>query len=231
MNKMALVVGAVLCLGIVAEAQVSFKEALNAGTQKMKAREPDFAAARADFTKALELAKDDIEKAQATASIADTYYRSREYEKARAEDTKILDIKGSTVRQKIDAQFRIAESFMGYRFQEKPDYAKAREEYAKVLNMQGATSDDKAKAIFGIGDSFATERKYAEARSQYAKIVEMKDVKPETRVEAQYNIGANYRAEGNFDMAKAEWAKILKMDEATAEYKEKVEQRIRTVYW
>ncbi len=231
MKKMVLVLGLMLCFGLALEAQVNFKQAIDEGTKKMKVREPDFAAARADFTKALELASNDSEKTLATINIADTYYRGREYEKARAEDAKILGIKGSTAKQKIDAQFRIAESFMGYRFQEKPDYARSRAEYAKVLNMEGATPDDKAKAVFGMGDSYATEKKYAQARAEYAKIVQMKDIKPEMKVEAQYNIGADYRAEGNFDMAKAEWAKILKMDEATPEYKEKVEQRIRTVYW
>jgi tetratricopeptide (TPR) repeat protein len=97
--------------------------------------------------------------------------------------------------------------------------------------MEGVTADDKAKATFGVGDAFATEKKYAEARGEYAKVVKMTDAKLDMRVEAQYNIGADYRAEGNFDMAKAEWAKILKMDGVSPEYKEKVEQRIRTVYW
>jgi len=221
----------VACFSLIAAAQANFKEAIGAGTKKMRVREPDVEAARADFTKALELAQNEVEKAEAIQNIADTYYRGREYEKARAEDGKIVKLKGSTSKQKIEAQFRIAESFMGYRFQEKPDYAQSRVEHAKILNMEGATPDDKAKAIFGVGDAFATEKKYAEARAEYAKIVKMQDIKPEIKVEAQYNIGANYRAEGNFDMARTAYGKILQMDEATPEYKEKVEQRIRTIYW
>lgn len=222
--------GLIACLTSIAGTETDFAKALDAGTQRMKARKPDFLAARADFSKALELAQSDTQTVQAVIGLADTYYSGREYEQARAEDAKVLAIKGSTARQRVDAQFRIAGSFMGYRFLEAPDYAQARVEYGKILSMADALPDDKARAILGIGNALSTEKKYAEARAEYVKVAAMKDIEPELKIEAQYNIGSGYRAEGNFDKAKAEYAKILNMEEATPECRELVEHRIMTIY-
>lgn len=230
MKSTLMTFGLLACLTAIAGVEADFARALNAGAQKMKVRSPDFMAAREDFSKALGLARNDTQTAQAARGIADTYYMGREYEEARAEDAKISAMKGSTSKQKVDAQLRIADSFMGYRFQEVPDYARARVEYRKVLSIADATPDDRARAVLGIGGAFATERKYAEARAEYAQAVNMKNVSPELRAEAQYNIGSGYRAEGKFDKAKAEYAKILEMADTTAEYRGKVEQRIRAIY-
>jgi len=230
------------CACCTLKAQADFAGAMEAGELKMGGRKvkwgatyfvspENIEAARKDFAKALEMARDDREKASAMEGLADTFYLGMEYEKARSEDSKILLLKGSTPGQRIDAQFRIAESFMGYRFKEMPDFPRARAGYSKVLNMDGVSPENKAMAIFGAGRSFSAERKYAEARAEYAKIFEVEGVRPGLKVEAQYNIGANYRAEGKFDMAREAYAKILEMKEAGPSYREIARLMIENIYW
>lgn len=211
-------------------AQTDFAEAVNAGTRKLAMRYADAAGARADFTRALGLAGTADEKARAIASLAGSFYVGREPGKGRAEDAKVLAMDGISPGQKVDAQLRIAESFMGYRFPAAPDYAKARLEYGKALTMPGASPEHKVKARFGLAGAFAADKMYAEARAEYAKALAMTDATVEQKVEARYQIGSNYRAQGDFGKARAEYAKILQMQGVSPEYRATVEERLRTIY-
>ena len=215
---------------LIAGAQTDFAEAVNAGTRKLGMRYPDGAGARADFSRALELARTADEKARAIAGVAASFYVGREPGRGRAEDAKILAMDGIGPGHRVDAQLRIAESFMGYRFPAAPAYAKARVEYGKALTMAGASLDHSVKARFGLAGAFAVDKMYAEARAEYAKVLAMTDTTVEQKVEARYNIGSNYRAEGDFGKARAEYAKILQMQEVSPEYRAIVEERLKTIY-
>ena len=215
---------------LIAGAQTDFAEAVNAGTRKLIMRYPDAAGARADFSRALELARTADEKARAIAGAAGSFYVGREPGRGRAEDAKILAMDGISPGQKVDAQLRVAESFMGYRFPAAPDYTTARSEYGKALTMPGASPDHRVKARFCLAGAFAVDKMYADARAEYAKVLAMTDATVEQKVEARYKIGANYRAEGDFEKARAEYAKILRMQGISPEYRATVEERLRTIY-
>jgi len=219
-----------VCFCLAAGAQTDFANAVKAGTRKLKARYPDAAGARADFSRALELAETANQTARAIAGVADSFYVGRDPEKGRAEDAKILAMTDISPGLKVDAQLRIAESFMGYRFPAAPDYAAARAEYRKVLTMPGASADQGVKAMFGLAGAFAVDKMYAEARAEYAKVLATEDATLEQKLEARYSIGSNYRAEGDFENARAEFAKILQMQGVSPEFREVVEERLRTIY-
>ena len=190
-NSFVLAAGGPQDLQDLQDLESEYKKAYDAGHKKMYGyrhwSDPiNFAAARAEFEKALRLARTKSEKAAAHVAITQSRLldpSKTDYSAIRKEYAKVLAMKptpdgrGSTY-PRMDAQLGIGETYLLEK-----NYSVARREFAKAREI---SSDPlwSGDIQFGIARSYLQERKYDAARREFARLLEMKDFRNEDVIKA-----------------------------------------------
>lgn len=183
-------------------AHETFEEAIRSGADNVSSQ--NYAAAKAVYSEALNLAKTDEEKALAQLGLGASYLGDRKFSQARMEFAKVLELKRLSPFTQAMAQLSIGQSYMS-----ETNFVQARAEFAKVLTMQNASSQLKFTTQLHIGQSYLHEKNFAQARMEFAKLLDYKNAVPVAESSAPLFIGKSYLAEGNFEQARAAFAKAL----------------------
>ena len=212
------------------------EQAMRAGSKAYAVKDAD--RALASYTRAVELAVTDEEKASALYEVGRVhYYLTRDYPKGRRAYEQILELDNAEEKRKDNARSMIGhckrqhdqvllhtkghpyhtskEQFrIGYEHWLDRYFAKARQAFARASEIRGGYPTYRALSLFFIGYSCYSERKYEDARPALARVLEAADVPASYRSDAQRYIARTYLHERNYVAARVAYAKLLATEDA-----------------
>lgn len=242
----------VMRFNVASAADPSYAEAYRQAYEKSRAG--DLAGARKALEEALPLAQTPVQKSRAVFGIGNTYFHQRQWEDARKEWGKMLEMTDTDSYWKTVARLSIMAS---YAAEGKTEQAKA--ETAKMMadnvNIQ-ALSDYSSGALFGkdsskikadllatieknpdpnrkseaevrLGEWDVSEKKFASARARFESAWQRKGVRPGFAAAIRKQVAQTYLSEKDYAHAKSEYEQVLAMDGANSVLKEIIQKQLK----
>ena len=162
-------------------------------------RKANYDGARNGFQRALELATNDLQRAQALLGLAQADRDTRQYDSAIGESRKALALPGLAQAKEGAECWRL----IGDCRKAQRQYAEAAAAYQQVVSLDKVEPSVLANAWAKAGDAYYSLTEYAKAREAYAAAVKIPKVAPLHLLGAGGKIGDCYLAERQYAEARA----------------------------
>lgn len=158
----------------------TFQSAFDAGLAKSR-YEKDYQGALADFTKALELATTDAQRADAQMYIALSYFHSEDYANAKTEGAKVVELGASNPGALSGTQLMLARIAL----KQDGDAEAAKDLLEQVISAPKANPTHRAEAHLYLGIALLKIGDQEQAAAEFKACLDDEKSAPELKLSAQ----------------------------------------------